>query len=239
MVYGCNDPLAINFNPRANAYDNTGALGEQCRAVRCCSPTGPLPTCPSGASPAWKGPSGGVCYRFVGTVEETVPWSCGQMQGMDIPMVEYGDCASCVRLDECASNTQDPAGPCNNPEHRLCVATTGNGGYTFPDCTNTRQSFVCTEATGDANATAFDTTCFDPNPYWPGDYTCGCAYNYTTPEPRYVDSVAATCGVDVIYTEKSSGSNISNYDLSFYLATRSTAREHLCQSLQNPPPDCD
>jgi hypothetical protein len=105
MVYGCNDPLAINFNPRANAYDNTGALGEQCRAVRCGSPTGPLPTCPSGASPAWKGPSGGVCYRFVGTVEETVPWSCGQMQGMDIPMVEYGDCASCVRLDECASNT--------------------------------------------------------------------------------------------------------------------------------------
>ena len=101
-VYGCTEPLAINYNPVANTYDNTGVLGERCRAVRCGTATGPVPSCPAGGTVPWEGPMGGLCVRHIGATEESTPWVCQAGEAM----VEYG--VTGVSHDECAVTPGDP-----------------------------------------------------------------------------------------------------------------------------------
>jgi hypothetical protein len=104
--------------------------------------------------------------------------------------------ARCVRrnytaTDECAAN------PCAGlARHRLCSTPRGMPGI---PCTQPRAAaFSCAAAAaaataatsnasanatapaapGSASATPF--TCTDPNPHWPGDYICACAYDVET-----------------------------------------------------------
>jgi hypothetical protein len=299
-VYGCTDPQAVNFDPAANQYDNTGVLGQRCRAAVCappvcaawaacsmettddtgvsqgcfeatspyagdfsectacapavtsastvceaceaafatvlasCGRTDVAPSCPDG----WAGPRGGECVRHVHADQQTRPWSC---EGNSI-IVEFGDCPSCIQVDECAvvgGVAPDPVGPCNDPSHRLCVEATGLGGYVGPDCTNTRQAFMCGENTGTPSGQAdYDFACVDPNPYWMGDFTCGCAFDYVATNPSYEPSIATNCGTDTVFTDASTGTPVSNYELTFYLESREAARNHLCEQLHDPAPDC-
>ena len=97
-VYGCTDPLAVNFDQAANSYDNTGVLGERCRAARCVRGSSPhaiataaLPVCPTG----WTGPRGGLCVRHVGNLAETQPWHCADGGSV----VEFGDGATICEED--------------------------------------------------------------------------------------------------------------------------------------------
>lgn len=178
-VYGCTDPLAVNFAPAANQYDNSGVLGEQCRSARCGSATGPVPVCAAG----WTGPRGGMCFKHDHVQQQSTSWTCTDdpaTMGVDESViVVFGTCASCASVDECAATAPDPVGPCNAPSNRLCVEATGLGGYVGPDCTNDRQTFRCGEnVVGSAHGTSsnvvidYDFTCVDPNPYWMGDFTC-------------------------------------------------------------------
>ena len=156
-VYGCTDPLAVNFDQAANSYDNTGVLGERCRAARCVRGSSPhaiataaLPVCPTG----WTGPRGGLCVRHVGNLAETQPWHCADGGSV----VEFGDGAGQLRVDECSTDgvlaTSDPVGPCNAPDNRLCVAATGTQGFVGPDdCTNVRPAFHCGEDVPTCEAT--------------------------------------------------------------------------------------
>jgi len=165
--------------------------------------------------------------------QQRQPWSCS---GDDIIMA-FGDCPSCIEVDECASTAPDPVGPCNDPSHRLCVEATGLGGYVGEDCTNTRQAFVCGENVG-GSYNDYDFACVDPNPYWMGDFTCSCAFDHDASAPRFAADVAGGCGTDTVFTDSTTGTSVSNYELTFYLQSREGARNQLCEQLHDPAPDC-
>jgi hypothetical protein len=80
------------------------------------------------------------------------------------------------------------------------------------------------------NGTNLDFSCVDPNPYWLGDYTCGCAFNYSA-GAGYADSIASSCGTGSV-------ANVTNYELSLYMQAHPTTRSHICRLLENPSPDC-
>ena len=77
-----------------------------------------------------------------------------------------------------------------------------------------RQAFSCSDAT-DTNF-----TCVDPNPYWLGDYSCGCAHD--------------TCGADVVFTDTTRDLSITNYALTQFLNSAATTRSHVCRLIGNP-----
>lgn len=190
---------------------------------------GVAPTCPDG----WTGPRGGECVRHVHGQKQTMQWACGG----DLVITEFGDCPSCLQVDECGTTAPDPVGPCNNPSQRLCVEATGPEGYVAPDCTNTRQAFVCAENVG-GSYSDYDFACVDPNPYWMGDFTCSCAFDHSASIPGYTPEIAGDCGTDTVFTDSSTGTSVSNYELTFYLHSREGARNHLCEQLHDPAPDC-
>ena len=71
-------------------------------------------------------------------------------------------------------------------------------------------------------------------------FSGGCAYDYTAAEdnPSYVSEISSGCGQGTIFTEDSTSTAVSNYELTFYLESRVAARNHLCEQLHDPAPDC-
>jgi hypothetical protein len=188
-----------------------------------------VPRCPeaSAGGAAWTGPRGGACSRPAAVADgepntgalDVAPWECPK-EGVGMPamaMVEYGTCEGCVQLDECATEgltgAEAVAGVCNDPEHRLCVVATGKKGWTGEDCANRRQAFVCSDASDSAenawqaDGVNGDFKCRDPNPFWPGDFVCGCANDETDTKSSttgYNAAVAEGCGANPIFTANSS-----------------------------------
>lgn len=209
VVYGCMDPLAVNYDATATEYDPTGVNGELCRAGYC-SITGLMPTCPDGCT----GPVGGLCDC---TPSPVVPWGCPNVGGAIQSILQY---SASNPLDECASGS-----PCSNPGTRLCPLL-AQRGMTPESCQDDRQSFMCNVG-GD---TVQPFTCHDPNPYWPGDFTCDCVYAHE--DGFYANSASLQCGEDEVIT------GVSNYDLTRLVDTIPSLRTRICDVLGGPDDDC-
>lgn len=207
-VYGCMDPLAANYNPAATRYDPSGQNGELCQAGYC-SITRLMPECPEGCT----GPVGGVCDC---SPAPDTAWSCPIVDGAIQIIGTYSESDP--------NNECDSASACTHPGTRLCPLLAERGMR--PDsCQNDRQSFVCNLG----NTTA-SFECHDPNPYWPGDYTCDCVYAHS--DGFYDDVASEQCGVDEIID------GLSNYNLTRLADTIPSLRTRICGILGPDPDDC-
>lgn len=210
VVYGCMDPLAANFDPSATKYDPSGQNGELCKAAYC-SITGLMPTCPDGCS----GPVASVCDC---SPSPATTWSCPNIDGAAQAVLTYSESNP---YDECDND----ASACSHPGTRLCPVLAIRG-MTPDSCELDRQSFVCTL---DGNTTApFE--CHDPNPYWPGDYTCDCVYAHS--DGFYNSTVSDQCGEDEVVA------GVSNYELTRLADTIPSLRTRICTVLGTDSDDC-
>lgn len=129
--------------------------------------------------------------------------------------------ANYTSIDECLAQ------PCTSPGNRLCPRYP----HAPASCSSHRQAFVCPDAGVGGNF-----TCHDPNPSWPGDYTCSCA---TSPDDGFYDAAASqTCGTDVIFTDARTHTAVSNYALTRLLQAQPNLRTRVCDILGNPLDDC-
>jgi len=61
--------------------------------------------------------------------------------------------------------------------------------------------------------------CVDPNKFWPDDYVCSCSWN------------TASCGNEIVYTEPTTSSAVSNYQLTKLAQPGTPVRAHLERSI--------
>ena len=196
VVYGCMDLLAVNYDGTATKYDPTGANGELCKAGYC-SITGEMPECPAGCT----GPVAAVCSCGV---SPDTSWVCPNTASGQVQSIQQYSVSN--PLDECAQGS-----PCTNPGTRLCPLLALRG-MTPTGCANDRQAFVCPDDT--VGGSSFQ--CNDPNPYWPGDYTCDCVYAH---EGGFYDSTASLqCGQDEVLA------GLTNYEFSRLVDTLPSLR---------------
>ena len=208
VVYGCMDPLAANYDATATKYDPSGQNGELCKAGYC-SITGLMPTCPDGCS----GPVGGVCDC---SPSPDTLWSCPNVDGAVQIIGSYSESNP---HNEC-----DNGSACSHPGTRLCPLLAARG-MSLDSCQDDRQSFICNSG---GNATGFE--CNDPNPFWPGDYTCDCVYAHS--DGFYNDIASDQCGLEIVSDQ------VTNYDLTRLADRIPSLRSRICSILGQVDEDC-
>ena len=145
---------------------------------------------------------------------------------------------------------------CSSPENRPCAGEAAplsdhylgddgaHDGWPGRHCTDYRVAHACPDhedhdtleaSSWEDMSTNTSFTCVEPNEYWLEDFQCNCAYQAFN---RYDDTTAATCGTDVIFTDLSTGTEVTNYELTLLLPSSSTTRAHLCRVIGGTSTDC-